>query len=117
MDVANDTMKLAAQTGIDRVELYTEPYARAFGTADQEREVKRLRECVDAALAAGLGVNAGHDLDLRNLPLFVRTVPEVLEVSIGHALIADALYLGFDKTIESYLRATRGEEVFAPVTW
>lgn len=107
---------LAAATGCDRVELYTEPYARAFHTADRDRELDRLVACAAALRAAGQGVNAGHDLDLHNLPTFVRAVPDLAEVSIGHALLADALYLGLGATVAAYLRACRGEATTPPVT-
>jgi pyridoxine 5-phosphate synthase len=91
MDADAENMKHAAATGTQRVEIYTEPYADAFGTPDQDREFERLQACCAEAAKVGLGVNAGHDLDLRNTPLIARGVPEMLEVSIGHALLADAL--------------------------
>jgi pyridoxine 5-phosphate synthase len=115
VDVDAD-MVAAAATGTRRIEIYTEPYARAFGTPRQQVEFERLRECARAATAAGLGVNAGHDLDLRNTPLLAREVPELLEVSIGHALLADALYLGLEPTVRRYVAACRGEESEPPVT-
>jgi pyridoxine 5-phosphate synthase len=89
--------------GADRVELYTEPYAAAWGTPEQASQLKRFAEAAQAALDAGLGVNAGHDLNRDNLAAFVRHVPGVSEVSIGHALIADALELGYGETIRAYL--------------
>ena len=116
MDCEPSAMKAAAATGVARVELYTEPYAAAFGTDRYEAEFVRLRDTARAAVAAGLGVNAGHDLDLENTPRLAREVPELLEVSIGHALLADALYLGIAETIRRYLAACRGEDVDAPVT-
>lgn len=116
MDPVPEAMALAAETGTRRVEIYTEPYAAAFGTIKQQAELDRLRATCRAAAAAGLGVNAGHDLDLHNLPLLAREVPEILEVSIGHALLADALYLGLDATVRAYLQAARGVEVAAPIT-
>jgi len=109
-------MAAAAATGVRRVEIYTEPYARAFGTPRQQREFQRLRDCARAAAAAGLGVNAGHDLDLRNTPLLAREVPEMLEVSIGHALIADALYIGLEPAVRAYVAACRGVETEPPFT-
>ncbi len=115
MDVSAD-MAAAAATGTDRVELYTEPYAAAFGTPDQERELRRVADAARRAAARGLGVNAGHDLDLRNLPALARSAPEIREASIGHALVADALYLGLDEAVRRYLAACRGEDVDAPVT-
>jgi pyridoxine 5-phosphate synthase len=116
MDAATDTMELAAATGTDRVEIYTEPYADAWGTENQQRELERLRDCARAATAAGLGVNAGHDLNLINTPILAREVPEMLEVSIGHALIADALHIGLAEAVRRYVAVCRGEEVEAPVT-
>ncbi len=116
MDTVPANMALAAETGTARVELYTEPYAAAFATDGQERAFTALRDSARQARAAGLGVNAGHDLDLHNLPLLVREIPEIAEVSIGHALISDALYLGLSETIGRYLRAAKGQEVAAPKT-
>lgn len=98
-------MRLAKAVGADRVELYTEPYAAAWGTPQQEEQLRKFAAAARAAQAAGLGVNAGHDLNRENLGAFVRAVPDVLEVSIGHALVADALELGYAETIRQYLRA------------
>ncbi|HNZ91201.1 MAG TPA: pyridoxine 5'-phosphate synthase, partial [Acidovorax sp.] len=103
MDPAPGQMAAARAVGADRVELYTEPYAAAWGTAQQTVELERYRAAAQAALDAGLGVNAGHDLNRDNLAAFVREVPGVLEVSIGHALIADALELGYAATVQAYL--------------
>jgi pyridoxine 5-phosphate synthase len=108
MDPAPKAMKAAADLGADRVELYTEPYARAFGGTGRDAELRRYAEAARAAQAAGLGVNAGHDLNLDNLPVFLKGVPDVLEVSIGHALIADALELGLGEAVRRYLEAIRG---------
>ena len=108
MDPVPEAIPLAAALGADRVELYTEPYARAFGTAQQSGELERYRRAAEAALRAGLGVNAGHDLNLENLPPFVAAVPGVVEVSIGHALIADALEFGLAETVRRYVAAARG---------
>jgi pyridoxine 5-phosphate synthase len=116
MDCVPDAMAAAAATGVDRVELYTEPYAASFGTPAFVGELERVTATAKAAAAAGLGVNAGHDLNLRNLPLLARKVPEIAEASIGHALIADALYLGLAETVRRYVRACAGEAVDAPVT-
>lgn len=105
MDPEPEQIRLAAQVGADRIELYTESYARAFSTGDKLEQV--LRQFIEAAEVAGeegLGVNAGHDLDLHNLPRFT-AVPGLLEVSIGHALTVDAIRLGLDKAIAAYLRA------------
>ncbi len=102
MDPVPEAMAAAAALGADRVELYTEPYARAFGSAEQGAVLERYRQAAQAALAAGLGVNAGHDLNLANLAPFLRAVPGVSEVSIGHALIADALEFGLAETVRKY---------------
>lgn len=104
MDPAPDMMQAASDVGADRVELYTEAYARAHGTAEEAAVVKRYAEAARAALRAGLGLNAGHDLNRSNLADFLRAVPGVQEVSIGHALIADALELGMTETVRAYLR-------------
>jgi len=102
-----DNIRLAAQTGADRVELYTKPYADLFPT-DPEQAVAPYVEASRAAHKAGLGVNAGHDLNLDNLAYFHRHVPYLNEVSIGHALICDALYLGLHETIRRYKEALKG---------
>ena len=93
----------AATTGTDRIELYTEPYAVNFQT-DPETAVKPFVIAAKAASMAGLGINAGHDLNLYNLKYLRDNIPGLLEVSIGHALISDALYYGLDNTIQMYLR-------------
>jgi len=108
MDSEDQAMAAARATGADRVELYTGPYARAFATAGQAPVLARFVAAARAAQREGLGVNAGHDLNRANLPLFLRTVPGVLEVSIGHALIADALEFGMKQTVALYLRAVSG---------
>jgi len=107
MDPVAEAMTAAAGLGADRIELYTEPYARAFGTAEQEAVLGRYAEASRAAQRSRLGVNAGHDLSLPNLPVFLRSVPKVLEVSIGHALISDALELGLAEAVRRYLEAIR----------
>jgi pyridoxine 5-phosphate synthase len=104
MDADPQAMQAAKAIGADRVELYTEPYAAAWGTTQQAAQLARFAEAARAALHAGLGVNAGHDLNRDNLTAFIRQVPGVAEVSIGHALIADALELGYTATIQDYLR-------------
>ncbi len=111
MDADESTMAAARETGADRVELYTEPYARSFGKASQGATLSRYKAAANAAQRCGLGVNAGHDLNRDNLPEFLRTVPGVLEVSIGHALVADALEFGIKRTVELYLDAVRGGDV------
>jgi pyridoxine 5-phosphate synthase len=105
MDPRPETMELAAELGADRIELYTAPYAEGFAQGDRDA-VKPYAAAAQRALDLGLGVNAGHDLNLMNLPPFLRTVPNVLEVSIGHALIADALEFGLPDTVRRYLAAT-----------
>ena len=103
MDADPAAMALAQAIGADRVELYTEPYAAAWGTPQQAAELLRYRDAAQAALDVGLGVNAGHDLNRDNLAAFVREVPGVQEVSIGHALMSDALELGYAATVRAYL--------------
>jgi pyridoxine 5-phosphate synthase len=105
MDPVAGEMQAARDLGADRVELYTEPYARAFDAGRTTAELQRYAAAAQAATAAGLGVNAGHDLNQANLPVFLAAVPGVLEVSIGHALIADALIHGLDRTVRGYLAA------------
>jgi pyridoxine 5-phosphate synthase len=103
MDPLPGQMAAARAVGADRVELYTEPYAAAWGTPDEAAQLQRYAAAAQAALDAGLGVNAGHDLNRDNLPAFVRAVPGLAEVSIGHAFIADALELGYAATTRAYL--------------
>lgn len=107
MDPVPAAMAKARALGADRVELYTEPYARAFGTAQQAAVLAQYADSARAALAAGLGVNAGHDLNRDNLAPFLAAVPGVDEVSIGHALIADALEFGLAATVRLYLAEIR----------
>jgi pyridoxine 5-phosphate synthase len=116
VDAVPEMMPVVAATGVDRIEIYTEPYASAWGTAKLKDELERVKRTAGAAVAAGMKVNAGHDLNLRNTPLLARTVPDIVEASIGHALIADALYLGLAETVQRYVRACRGEAVDAPIT-
>ena len=103
MDADPAAMAAAKAVGADRVELYTEPYAAAWGTPQQEAQLQRFAAAAQAALDAGLGVNAGHDLNRDNLAEFLRRVPGVQEVSIGHALMADALEMGYAETVRAYL--------------
>ena len=93
----------AATTGTDRIELYTEAYARNYGV-NKEEAVAPYSIAAKRAAALGLGLNAGHDLDLQNLKFFRQTIPQTAEVSIGHALVCDALYLGFENAIQLYKR-------------
>jgi pyridoxine 5-phosphate synthase len=102
MDPVADAMGGAAALGADRVELYTEPYARAFGGPQRDAVLREYVAAATAARAAGLGVNAGHDLNLENLAPFLSAVPGVDEVSIGHALIADALEFGLAASVRKY---------------
>lgn len=92
----------AALCGADRVEMYTEPYADLFPT-DPQRAVADFIRTAEAARECGLGLNAGHDLNLANLEFFIRNIPWTDEVSIGHAIISDALYMGLEQTIQAYL--------------
>ena len=107
MDADPAAMVHARALGVDRVELYTEPYAAAFGKAAQQEQLSRFARAALAAQAAGLGVNAGHDLNRDNLGAFLHDVPGVLEVSIGHAFVADALELGLAETVRAYQRCIR----------
>lgn len=104
MDADPAAMAAAKAVGANRVELYTEPYAAAWNTPQRNAQLERFRVAAQAALDAGLGVNAGHDLNRDNLTEFLRIVPGVREVSIGHALIADALEMGYSATVADYNR-------------
>ena len=104
MDAEPGAVAAARDVGADRVELYTEPYAAAWGQAQQAAQLARFAAAAQAALDVGLGVNAGHDLNLHNLRAFARQVPGLSEVSIGHALIGDALELGYAAAVKAYLR-------------
>ncbi len=112
MDPVPEAMAAAKAVGADRVEFYTETYARAWSSSQKNKVLSHFVEAGRAAAAVNLGVNAGHDLNRDNLTEFLRAVPGVLEVSIGHALIADALELGYDATVKDYLRCIN--EAFAP---
>ncbi|MBR4505903.1 MAG: pyridoxine 5'-phosphate synthase [Bacteroidales bacterium] len=102
IDANPKMIEMAAKTGTDRVELYTESYASGYATG-REEAVKPFVEAAKVARDCGLGLNAGHDLSLENLAYFHQQIPWVDEVSIGHALISDALYLGIEETIHRYL--------------
>lgn len=104
MDARAELMDLVALLGVDRVELYTEPYAAAFAKGDSDA-ADAYAAAARRAFELGLGVNAGHDLNLHNLSPFLRAVPHIAEVSIGHALIADALEFGLPETVSRYLAA------------
>lgn len=99
-------VEAAATTGVDRIELYTEPYAAHYA-ADRDAAVAPFVRAAEVAASAGLGLNAGHDLDRANLRFFAQQVPGLLEVSIGHALICDALLFGLENTVQLYLRELR----------
>ena len=101
-----DAIRWAASIGGDRVELYTEPFAREFDAGRGDASFKVYAAAAELAESLGLGVNAGHDLDLRNLPLF-RRLPHLAEVSIGHALVSHALFVGLDRSVREYLDAVR----------
>jgi len=103
VDPVAQMVEAAAKTGTDRIELYTEAYASQYH-AGKEAAVKPYVEAARIANRLGMGINAGHDLDLHNLKYFAQQIPELLEVSIGHALISDALYLGLENTVQMYLR-------------
>jgi pyridoxine 5-phosphate synthase len=97
-------VEAAAKTGTDRIELYTESYAKAYTNGLQETAVTPFKEAAMLAHQLGLGINAGHDLDLQNLAFFKKSIPHLDEVSIGHALVCDSLYLGLHNTIQLYKR-------------
>ncbi|MFM1840811.1 MAG: hypothetical protein RIR47_860, partial [Bacteroidota bacterium] len=102
----NEAMvEAAATTGTDRIELYTESYAKAFEACKKEEIIQAYIKAAEKAKQLGLGINAGHDLDRHNLPYLIQQIPFIDEVSIGHALISDALYLGLENTIQLYKRA------------
>jgi pyridoxine 5-phosphate synthase len=103
LDADISLVRHAVETGTDRIELYTESYARQYHQ-DRERAIRPFVEAAAEAQKLGLGLNAGHDLSLENLAYFAQKIPGLMEVSIGHALICDALYLGLENTIQLYRR-------------
>ncbi len=105
LDPDSDQVRRAKEVGTNRIELYTEQYARLFGSAEQDQVYAAYHIAAQAAQEAGLGLNAGHDLNLENLPYFAEHLPGLLEVSIGHALICDALYMGLVASVKAYLNA------------
>ena len=105
LDADAEQIERARKLGADRIELYTGPYAHAFGTPEGKEILAAHRDAARLARKIGLGVNAGHDLDLKNLPTYVKTVQGLQEVSIGHALINDALYMGLTRAVGAYLKA------------
>ena len=108
MDAGSIEIKRAADVGADRVEIYTGPYAHAYAHGDYARELDLCAAAAEQARAAGLGVNAGHDLSQANLGALKRAIPYLAEVSIGHALIGEALYAGLAPTVQAYLRILKG---------
>ena len=105
VDPDEKMVQAAATTGTDRIELYTEMYAKQFATGNKEAAIAPYIKAAALANQLGLGINAGHDLDRFNLPYLIQQIPSIDEVSIGHALISDALYLGLENTIQLYKRA------------
>ena len=106
VDPDEDMIEGAAETGTDRIELYTEPYASLY-SLDRDAAIKPFVEAAKIANAIGLEINAGHDLSLENLHFFYLNIPYLKEVSIGHALISDALYFGLEATIQKYLNCLK----------
>jgi pyridoxine 5-phosphate synthase len=94
----------ARETGTDRIELYTEGYAKQYATGNRQKAITHYISAAEKANESGIGINAGHDLDLKNLKYFSQNIPGLLEVSIGHALITDALYLGLENAVQLYKR-------------
>jgi pyridoxine 5-phosphate synthase len=105
LDPDPEQVRRAKDIGTDRIELYTELYARMFPTPEREQIYNAYHQTAVVAQEVGLGVNAGHDLNLDNLPFFAQHLPGLLEVSIGHALVSDALYIGLRHSVKAYLRA------------
>ena len=105
MEPDAEQIKRARELGADRIELYTGPYASAFGTPAGNKVLGAHRDAAHLAREIGLGVNAGHDLDRVNIPAYARAVKGLQEVSIGHAIVADALYMGLARTVKAYLKA------------
>jgi pyridoxine 5-phosphate synthase len=105
VDPSEKMVEAAASSGTDRIELYTEMYAKQFAAGNKEKAIEPYISASALAKKLGLGINAGHDLDRFNLPYLIQSIPSIDEVSIGHALISDALYLGLENTIQLYKRA------------
>ena len=101
-----DQIKAAKDVGADRIELYTEPYGHAYGTKNEDYEYGRLVKCAELAEKLGLGLNAGHDLDFRNLGK-LKAIPNLLEVSIGHSIFSRAIFMGLDNAVKELLRVLR----------
>jgi pyridoxine 5-phosphate synthase len=107
VDPVPEMVEGAALTGTDRIELYTQAYAEEYHN-DKHKAIAPYVNAANIAVEKGLGINAGHDLDLENLAFFARNIPGLLEVSIGHALVCDALYLGYENTVQLYKRQLKG---------
>ena len=105
VDPIEKMIEAAASTGTDRIELYTEMYAKQFAAGNKEKAIEPYMSAASLAKKLELGINAGHDLDRFNLPYLIQSIPSIDEVSIGHALMSDALYLGLENTIQLYKRA------------
>ncbi len=104
VDPIPEMIRGAAETGTDRIELYTEMYARGFEKGEKESVIKSYKDAAAIAVQLGLGINAGHDLDLHNLAYFAKEIQGLQEVSIGHALVCDAIYMGLENTVQLYKR-------------
>ena len=104
MDPDPEQIELVGALGADRIELYTESYAKAHDKGEADTELSLFQVAATAATATGLGINAGHDLNLENIAFFAQNIPQLLEVSIGHALVCESLYLGFENVIPMYLQ-------------
>lgn len=113
VDATEAAVEAAASVGADRIELYTEPYAIAWGTEAADRVLDDYTRCAVTAGKLGLGINAGHDLNLDNLPAF-STLPGLAECSIGHAVACDAMFVGLEASVALYARAIQGEHVDHP---
>ena len=107
VDPVEKMVEAAASTGTDRIELYTEMYAKEFAASQKEKAILPYINAAGLAKKLGMGINAGHDLNSQNLPFLIQSIPYIDEVSIGHALICDALYLGLENTIQLYKRALK----------
>jgi len=104
VDPVEEMVEAARNTGTDRIEFYTESYARYYAEGKKEEAITPYARAAQKALTLGLKLNAGHDLDLKNLNFFARSIPQLSEVSIGHALVCDALYYGLENTVQLYKR-------------
>jgi len=107
VDPIAEMIEAAKSTGTDRIELYTESYAKGFEAGDKEKAIAPFIKAAIKANELNIGINAGHDLDLNNLKYFAQNIPGLLEVSIGHALICDAIYLGLENTVQLYKRSLK----------